>query len=61
VVLRYPNAYGARQNPDGEAGVVAIFASQMLRGEQPTIFGSGEKTRYYTHVSDVAAANLLAS
>jgi len=60
VVLRYPNVYGPRQNPDGEAGVVAIFASQMLRREQPTIFGSGEKTRDYTHVSDVVAANLLA-
>lgn len=60
VVLRYPNVYGPRQNPDGEAGVVAIFASQMLRGEEPTIFGSGDKTRDYTYVSDVVAANLLA-
>jgi UDP-glucose 4-epimerase len=60
VVLRYPNVYGLRQNPDGEAGVVAIFASQMLGGEQPTIYGSGDKTRDYTHVSDVVAANLLA-
>ena len=60
VVLRYPNGYGPRQNPSGEAGVVAIFASQMLRGEEPTIFGSGDKTRDYTHVSDVVAANLLA-
>jgi UDP-glucose 4-epimerase len=40
--------------------VVAIFAGQMLRGEQPTIFGSGDKTRDYTHVSDVVIANLLA-
>ncbi|MBA7715241.1 UDP-glucose 4-epimerase [subsurface metagenome] len=40
--------------------MVAIFAGQMLRGEQPTIFGSGDKTRDYTHVSDVVAANLLA-
>jgi len=60
VVLRYPNVYGLRQNPDGEAGVVAIFASQMLKGEQPTIYSSGDKTRDYTHVSDVVAANLLA-
>ncbi len=60
VVLRYPNVYGPRQNPEGEAGVVAIFAGQMLRGEQPTIYGSGDKTRDYTHVSDVVAANLLA-
>ena len=60
VVLRYPNVYGPRQNPSGEAGVVAIFAGQILRGEQPTIFGSGDKTRDYTHVFDVVAANLLA-
>lgn len=60
VVLRYGNVYGARQNPEGEAGVVAIFARQMLRGQQPTIFGSGDKTRDYVHVSDVVAANLLA-
>lgn len=60
VVLRYPNVYGPRQNPAGEAGVVAIFAGQMLRGKQPTIFGSGDKTRDYTYVSDVVEANLLA-
>jgi UDP-glucose 4-epimerase len=60
VVLRYANVYGARQNPFGEAGVVAIFARQMLGGKQPTIFGSGNKTRDYTHVSDVVTANLLA-
>ena len=60
VVLRYPNVYGPRQNPLGEAGVVAIFALQMLGGERPTIFGSGDKTRDYTHVSDVVAANILA-
>jgi len=59
-VLRYANVYGARQNPEGEAGVVAIFARQMLRGETPTIFGQGNKTRDYTHVSDVVRANLLA-
>ncbi len=59
VVLRYPNVYGPRQNPRGEAGVVAIFASQMLRGERPTIFGSGDKTRDYTHVFDIVEANLL--
>ncbi len=60
VALRYPNVYGPRQNPLGEAGVVAIFTRQMLRGEHPTIFGSGDKTRDYTHVSDVVTANLLA-
>ena len=59
VVLRYSNVYGPRQNPGGEAGVVAIFASQMLRGERPTIFGSGDKTRDYTHVFDIVEANLL--
>jgi len=60
VALRYANVYGARQNPFGEAGVVAIFARQMLEGKQPTIFGAGNKTRDYTHVSDVVTANLLA-
>jgi UDP-glucose 4-epimerase len=60
VVLRYANVYGPRQDPKGEAGVVAIFARQMLKGEQPTIFGAGDKIRDYVHVSDVVAANLLA-
>jgi UDP-glucose 4-epimerase len=59
-VLRYPNVYGPRQNPHGEAGVVAIFAGQMLRGEQPTIFGDGSKSRDYVHVRDIVRANLLA-
>jgi UDP-glucose 4-epimerase len=57
--LRYPNIYGPRQNPHGEAGVVAIFSEQMLRGEQPTIFGDGSKTRDYLYVSDVVDANML--
>jgi UDP-glucose 4-epimerase len=60
VVLRYSNVYGPRQNPKGEAGVVAIFTRQMLQGERPTIFGKGNKTRDYIHVSDVATANLVA-
>jgi len=60
VVLRYSNVYGPRQSPNGEAGVVAIFTRQMLRGERPTIFGQGDKTRDYVQVSDVVAANLLA-
>jgi len=60
VVLRYSNVYGPRQSPEGEAGVVAIFTRQMLRGERPTIFGKGDKTRDYVHVSDVVTANLLA-
>jgi UDP-glucose 4-epimerase len=59
-VLRYPNVYGPRQDPRGEAGVVAIFALAMLRGERPTIFGDGTKTRDYCHVSDIVRANVLA-
>jgi UDP-glucose 4-epimerase len=60
VILRYANVYGPRQNPFGEAGVVAIFATQMLTGKQPTIFGPGDKTRDYIHVSDLTEANILA-
>jgi UDP-glucose 4-epimerase len=59
-VLRYPNVFGPRQDPHGEAGVVAIFIQQMLSGEQPTIFGDGTKTRDYAYIDDVVAANLLA-
>lgn len=59
VALRYPNVYGPRQDPHGEAGVVAIFTRQMLAGEQPVIFGDGSKSRDYVHVSDVAAATRL--
>ncbi|MGE0384267.1 MAG: NAD-dependent epimerase/dehydratase family protein [Gammaproteobacteria bacterium] len=59
VALRYPNVYGPRQDPHGEAGVVAIFTRQMLAGEQPTIFGDGSKSRDYVHVYDVAAATTL--
>lgn len=58
--LRYANVYGPRQNPRGEAGVVAIFLNKMLRGEQPVINGDGLQTRDYVYVSDVARANLLA-
>lgn len=60
VVLRYPNVYGPRQDPKGEAGVVAIFTNQLLRGERPVIFGDGSKTRDYVYVDDVVHANLLA-
>jgi UDP-glucose 4-epimerase len=60
VSLRYANVYGPRQNPHGEAGVVAIFASRMLAGEQPVINGDGLQTRDYTFVGDVVRANLLA-
>jgi UDP-glucose 4-epimerase len=60
VILRYANVYGPRQNPHGEAGVVAIFCSKMLKGEKPIINGDGKQTRDYTFVSDVVKANLLA-
>jgi UDP-glucose 4-epimerase len=58
--LRYGNVYGPRQNPDGEAGVIAIFAKKMLRGEQVTINGDGEYIRDYIYVKDVVEANLKA-
>lgn len=60
VVLRYPNVYGPRQDPHGEAGVVAIFTGQMLKGEQATINGDGEQARDFVYVGDCARANLLA-
>ncbi|HEX6904586.1 MAG TPA: NAD-dependent epimerase/dehydratase family protein [Thermoanaerobaculia bacterium] len=59
--LRYANVYGERQNPHGEAGVVAIFLKRLLAGEVPTINGTGEQTRDYVHVSDVVRANLAAA
>ncbi len=59
-VLRYPNVYGPRQDPRGEAGVVAIFCRQMFSGERPTIFGDGTKTRDYVYVEDIVRANLQA-
>ena len=59
-VLRYPNVYGPRQNPHGEAGVNAIFIGLMLEGERPRIFGDGEQVRDYLYVSDVVEANRLA-
>ena len=59
-VLRYPNVYGPRQNPHGEAGVNAIFIGMMLHGERPRIFGTGEQVRDYVFVGDIVAANLLA-
>jgi UDP-glucose 4-epimerase len=58
--LRYANVYGPRQNPYGEAGVVAIFINQMLRREVSTIYGDGSKTRDYVFVADIVEANLLA-
>lgn len=59
-ILRYANIYGPRQNPFGEAGVIAIFTSKMLNGEQPKINGSGLQTRDYVFVGDVVKANLIA-
>ncbi len=61
VILRYGNVYGPRQDPAGEAGVVAIFARAMLDGRTPTIFGDGQQTRDFVYVEDVARANLLAT
>jgi UDP-glucose 4-epimerase len=61
VALRYSNVFGPRQDPHGEAGVVAIFCNRLLGGETLTIFGDGEQTRDYVYVKDVVAANMLAS
>jgi UDP-glucose 4-epimerase len=58
--LRYPNVYGPRQDPKGEAGVVAIFTGQMLAGKQVIINGDGEQERDFVYVGDCARANLLA-
>ncbi len=60
VVLRYPNVYGPRQDPLGEAGVVAIFTGLMLQGKQPTINGTGEQQRDFVYVGDIARANVIA-
>lgn len=59
VALRYSNVYGPRQDPHGEAGVVAIFSTRLLRGEPLIIFGDGLQTRDYVYVKDVVRANLL--
>lgn len=60
VALRYGNVYGPRQDPHGEAGVVAIFTKKLLLREQPIINGSGEQTRDYVFVKDVVNANAMA-
>lgn len=60
VVLRYTNVYGPRQNPHGEAGVVAIFSEKLCKGEQPVIYGDGLQTRDYVNVADVVRANVAA-
>jgi len=58
--LRYANVYGPRQNPHGEAGVVAIFCQKLLEGQAPYIFGSGKQSRDFVYVGDVVRANMLA-
>ena len=60
VTLRYANVYGPRQDPHGEAGVVAIFAMGMLEAKQPRIYGTGEQERDFIYVDDVIDANVLA-
>ncbi|MFT3707251.1 MAG: NAD-dependent epimerase/dehydratase family protein [Archangium sp.] len=60
VALRYANVYGPRQNLHGEAGVVAIFAERLLRGDPCTIYGDGGQTRDFVFVEDVVAANVAA-
>jgi UDP-glucose 4-epimerase len=60
VSLRYGNVYGPRQDPLGEAGVIAIFCGKLLEGGRPTIYGDGTQTRDYDYVGDVVAANLAA-
>jgi UDP-glucose 4-epimerase len=61
VTLRYGNVYGPRQDPAGEAGVIAIFTGRLLSGEQPTVYGDGSALRDYTFVADIVSANLLAA
>jgi UDP-glucose 4-epimerase len=57
--LRYGNVYGPRQDPFGEAGVVAIFCNQLINGERPILYGYGSMIRDYIYVSDVVEANIL--
>lgn len=60
LIFRYPNVYGPRQNPKGEAGVVAIFSELMINNKRPTIFGDGTKMRDYVYVDDLVRANIIA-
>lgn len=59
LIFRYPNIYGPRQNPKGEAGVVAIFSHLMMNNRRSTIYGDGNKTRDYVYIDDIIKANLL--
>ena len=61
VSLRFGNVYGPRQDPLGEAGVIAIFCGKLLDGGTATIFGDGRQTRDYVYVDDVVDANLRAA
>src|SRR6476661_1008886 len=61
VTLRYGNVYGPRQDPLGEAGVIAIFCGKVMDGGRPRIYGDGRQTRDYVYVGDVVAANIAAS
>jgi UDP-glucose 4-epimerase len=61
VVLRYANVYGPRQDPHGEAGVIAIFIQRILAGLTPVIYGHGEQVRDFVYVDDVVRANLVAN
>jgi len=60
-VLRLANTYGPRQDPAGEAGVVAIFCAQVLAGQRPTVYGDGRQTRDYVYIGDAVAAFLAAA
>ena len=61
VTLRYGNVYGPRQDPHGDAGVIAIFCNRVLTGVRPTVFGDGGQTRDFVFVGDIVAANLAAA
>lgn len=61
VTLRYGNVYGPRQDPKGDAGVIAIFCDRVLSGTAPTVFGDGRQTRDFVYVGDIVAANLAAA
>ena len=60
-VLRFANVYGPRQDPTGDAGVIAIFCSRVLEGRPPTVYGDGKQTRDYVYVGDVVTALLAAA
>ncbi|WP_278044881.1 NAD-dependent epimerase/dehydratase family protein [Pseudonocardia sediminis] len=60
-VLRYGNVYGPRQDPDGDAGVIALYCDAALAGRRPIVFGDGLQTRDFVYVDDIAAANIAAA